>query len=72
MKKFKTYLRYASPFALYGTATVAMADSPITTILAAADLTTVAAFVGTIGVVIVGIAIGFKGIDLSKRGVKKA
>ncbi|KAF1072204.1 MAG: hypothetical protein GAK45_00289 [Pseudomonas citronellolis] len=38
----------------------------------AVDFTTVVAWVGTAGVAIVGIAMAFKGIDLSKRGVKKA
>lgn len=41
-------------------------------IFAAVDLTTVAGFVGGIGVAIIGITMAFKGIDLGKRGVKKA
>lgn len=41
-------------------------------ILAAVDLSTVATFVGTVGVVIVGIAMAFKGISLGKRAVNKA
>lgn len=41
-------------------------------IFAAVDLTSVAAFVTATGVLVVGIAMGFKGIDLSKRGVRKA
>jgi hypothetical protein len=41
-------------------------------IFAAVDLTTVAAFVGATGVIIIGITMAFKGIDLGKRGVKKA
>lgn len=41
-------------------------------IFAAVDLSTVAAFVAATGVLVVGIAMAFKGIDLSKRGVKKA
>jgi len=41
-------------------------------IFAAVDLTTVATFVAATGVLVVGIALAFKGIDLSKRGVKKA
>lgn len=41
-------------------------------IFAAVDLSTVAAFVAATGVLVVGIALGFKGIDLSKRGIKKA
>lgn len=41
-------------------------------ILAAVDLSTVTTFVGTVGVVIVGIAMAFKGISLGKRAVNKA
>lgn len=38
----------------------------------AVDFTTVAAWVGTLGVAVIGITMAFKGIDLGKRGVKKA
>lgn len=41
-------------------------------IFAAVDFTTVAAWVGTVGVAIIGITMAFKGVDLGKRGVKKA
>ena len=41
-------------------------------IFAAVDLSTVATFVGVAGVAIVGIALAFKGITLSKRAVKGA
>lgn len=41
-------------------------------IFAAVDLTTVAAFVGATGVLIIGIAMAFKGISLGKRAVNKA
>lgn len=41
-------------------------------IFAAVDLSTVAAFVAATGVVIIGINMGFKGIDLGKRGIRKA
>ncbi len=41
-------------------------------IFAAVDLKTVAASVVVIGVAVIGIAMAFKGIDLGKRGVKKA
>jgi hypothetical protein len=41
-------------------------------ILAAVDLSKVAAWVGASGVFIIGITMAFKGIDLGKRGVKKA
>lgn len=41
-------------------------------IFAAVDLAAVATFVGATGVVIVGIAMAFKGITLGKRAVNKA
>lgn len=41
-------------------------------ILAAVDLGAVTAWVISAGLLIVGIAMAFKGIDLAKRGVKKA
>ncbi|WP_312197351.1 hypothetical protein [Stutzerimonas chloritidismutans] len=44
----------------------------MTEIFAAVDLATVATWVGATGVLIIGIAMAFKGIDLGKRGVKKA
>jgi hypothetical protein len=42
------------------------------TILAAVDLSGISAFVVASGVLIVGIAMAFKGITLSKRAVNKA
>lgn len=41
-------------------------------IFTAVDLTTVATFVGGAGVLIVGIALAYKGITLAKRAVSKA
>lgn len=41
-------------------------------IFAAVDFTTVLVFVGATGVAVIGIAMAFKGIDLGKRGVRKA
>ena len=41
-------------------------------IFAAVDLASVATFVAATGVIIVGLTLAFKGIDLSKRAVKKA
>ncbi|MFH7043964.1 hypothetical protein ABT392_16830 [Paucibacter sp. JuS9] len=41
-------------------------------ILAAVDLAGVATFVGTAGVLIIGIAMAFKGIGLGKRAVRGA
>lgn len=39
---------------------------------AAVDLASVATFVGSAGVLIVGIALAYKGITLAKRAVNKA
>jgi chaperone required for assembly of F1-ATPase len=41
-------------------------------IFAAVDLAAVATFVGATGVVVVGIALAYKGITLAKRAVSKA
>lgn len=41
-------------------------------IFSAVDLSTVATWVSTLGVAIIGIALAFKAVDLGKRGVKKA
>jgi hypothetical protein len=41
-------------------------------IFAAVDLTSVATFVGGAGVLIIGIALAYKGISLAKRAVKSA
>lgn len=41
-------------------------------ILAAVDLSSVVTWVGGVGTVVIGIALAFKGVDLGKRGVKKA
>lgn len=44
---------------------------PIDDMFASIDLTTVAAAVLAIGLVIIGIAMSYKGVDLSKRAVRK-
>lgn len=44
----------------------------MTEIFAAVDLGEVTAWVVANGVLIIGITMAFKGIDLGKRGVKKA
>lgn len=41
-------------------------------ILAGVDLSGVGTWVGATGLLIVAIAMAFKGIDLAKRGVRKA
>lgn len=40
-------------------------------ILAAVDITSVATFVGATGVLVVGVALAFKGITLGKRAINK-
>ena len=40
-------------------------------IFAAVDISTVATWVGTVGVLIIGVAMAFKAITLGKRGVAK-
>lgn len=44
----------------------------MTAILAGVDFAGVATWVGVAGLAIVGIAMAFKGIDLGKRGIRKA
>jgi hypothetical protein len=44
----------------------------MTEIFAAVDMAGVATFVGATGVLIVGVALAFKGITLAKRAVSKA
>lgn len=46
--------------------------SKMADIFAAVDFSTVAAWVGTTGIAIIGIAMAFKAISLGKRGVKMA
>lgn len=41
-------------------------------IFAAVDLSTVAAFVVATGVLIVGLVLGEKGIDISKRNIRRS
>ncbi|MEZ9702155.1 phage coat protein [Vibrio sp. 10N.261.46.E12] len=47
-------------------------SSAVDQILGAVDLSTVTTFIGTTGVVIVGIALAVKGISLAKRLVSRA
>lgn len=43
----------------------------MTAIFAAVDLATVTAFVVATGVIVMGIRLAFKGVDLGKRGIAK-
>lgn len=59
--------------ALSATAASAHAQAAgVADIFAAVDFSTVTAFVVATGVIIIGIAMAFKGISLGKRGVNKA
>lgn len=51
---------------------MAQATTPFDSLFAAVDFSSVAAKVGVMGVAIIGIALAYKGIDLVKRGVRKA
>ncbi|QUP53865.1 hypothetical protein GO998_08920 [Ralstonia syzygii] len=53
-------------------ASSANAASVFETITAGVDFSAVGTWVGVIGVAIVGICLGFKAIDLGKRGINKA
>ncbi len=56
---------------VFANAAMAQAADPVTTLFASISLTTVVASVIGLGVVIIGINMAFKGVDLSKRGIKK-
>lgn len=75
MKLFNQARVYGSKLAIGAGVLVlgssAFAADPVGDMFAAISLTTVAAAVAAIGLVIVGIAMAFKAIDLAKRGVKK-
>lgn len=58
--------------ALSGLAAAQTATSPFDSLFAAVDFSSVGAKVGVMGVAIIGIALAYKGIDLVKRGVRKA
>ncbi|WP_051304635.1 hypothetical protein [Chitinilyticum litopenaei] len=72
MKYRKTALRFGAALAVAAVATSANAAGAFDTIAASVDFDSVATWVGTIGIAIVGIAMAFKAIDLAKRGVRKA
>jgi hypothetical protein len=57
--------------AMLATAAHAQATDPISTLLDSIDLSGVAAKVAAVALLIVGIALTFKGPDLSKRVIKK-
>jgi hypothetical protein len=55
----------------FSMAHAAAGDNPIVTLITSIDLTTVAAAVAAVALLIVGIALTFKGPDVAKRVIKK-
>lgn len=47
------------------------ATDPVSTLLSGIDLTAVGAAVLVIGALVVGISMSFKGVDVSKRAIRK-
>ncbi len=70
---FKQKMARLTAIALATGATVSAhaAGDPVSTLLAGIDLTAVAAAVLVIGALVVGITMSFKGVDVSKRAIKK-
>lgn len=75
MKPMSIARKYGSKIAAASVAAAALpsfaAGGPIDSIFAAIDLSTVAASVIALGVLVIGVTMAFKGVDLGKRGVKK-
>lgn len=72
MKLRKMAKKFGTVVVLTSASSFAFAADEASTIMGAVDLTTVAAWVGGVGVLVVGIKMAFKGIDLSKRAINKA
>ena len=79
MKLFKQAKKYgakiavgATGLALSGLAAAQTATDPFDALFAAVDFSNVGVKVGVMGVAVIGIALAYKGIDLVKRGVRKA
>lgn len=71
MKK-ALFARLATFAAVAGSSVCAFASAdPVADMFAGISLTSVAAAVAAMGLLIVGIAMAYKAIDLAKRGVKK-
>ena len=72
---FRQRIKYGAAVVLATAATGAMAaegDNAIDQLFAAAGLSTTSASVIALGVVVIGICMAYKGIDLVKRAVRKA
>lgn len=55
----------------FSVAHAAAGDNPIVTLISSVDLATVAAAVAAVSLLIVGIALTFKGPDVAKRVIRK-
>lgn len=72
MTKQFTAMLFASILAVLAFPAAAQAaGDPIGTILASVDLTTVASAIAAIALIVVAIALTFKGPDVAKRVIKK-
>lgn len=73
MKFFNAAKKFAPKIATAAVAVCApaLAFAAGNPVLSAVDFTEVAAWVGGVGVTIVGIRMAFKGVDLGKRAVSK-
>ena len=71
MKKALFLRLSALPALAFATGAARAADNGITTMLAAVDLAGVSTAVGAICLVVVGIALIFKGPDIAKRVIRK-
>ena len=71
MKNLLTFYLFAL-LSMFGVSAFAAPPSVYQTTLAAVDFTGIATWVGIAGIAIIGITMAFKGIDLGKRGVRKA
>lgn len=68
---FKKVALFASPLAMFAALPAQAADSPITTMLASVDLSTVSTALVAICLLVIGIALVFKGPDIAKRIIRK-
>lgn len=68
----KLYQKMGAALSLAVVSVHASAVTTFATITTGVDMSEVTTWVGTTGVVIVGIALGFKAISLAKRGIAKA
>lgn len=71
VRKFGPQIAAVGSTLFFGVSAHAAGEGAVDTIFAAIDLTTIAASVLAMGVLIIGVAMAFKGVDLGKRGVRK-